>query len=71
MDNYLTILYFEKFKITEYEKELMQNNTYEDSETGRLLNVRNDQSIHDIRMQQDMITMLITKYIEKLKNECK
>jgi len=68
MDNFLTTLYFEKFNITNREKVLMGNNTWEDSENGRLANVRNDQSISEIRQQQKMIDKIIENYLERIKS---
>jgi hypothetical protein len=44
MDNYLTTIYYERFKITERERKLMANNQWPDDESGRISNVRNDQS---------------------------
>lgn len=67
MDNYLTLLYYERFKISEKEKSLMDNNTWENSENGRISRNRNDQSITDVRQQIKMIDKFIEKYIEKIK----
>ncbi|HBD93215.1 MAG TPA: hypothetical protein DC057_03490 [Spirochaetia bacterium] len=61
-------MYFEKFNITNREKVLMGNNTWEDSENGRLANVRNDQSISEIRQQQKMIDKIIENYLERIKS---
>ena len=65
MDNYLTLLYFEKFKITEKEKNLRSTHEYNNENHE----IRNDQSIHEVSLQQEMINKLIIKYIEKIKNE--
>lgn len=67
MDNFLTTLYFEKFKISEREKKLMDNTDWEDSENGRNNNIRNDQSISEVRSQSKLIDKLIDIYIENLK----
>lgn len=69
MDNFLTTLYFEKFQLTQKERRLMDNNTWEKSEQGRLDNVRNDQSISEVRQQQEMINRIITAYVDKIKSE--
>lgn len=69
MDNFLTALYFEKFQLTQKERRLMDNNTWEKSEQGRLDCVRNDQSISEVRQQQEMINRIITAYIDKIKSE--
>ena len=69
MDNFLTLLYFEKFRITEREKGLNFNNTWENNEAGRLNNVRNDQSISEVRQQGQMLNKFIKEYINKLKSE--
>lgn len=63
MDNYLTMLYAEWFKICEYEKKLMAIHDF-DSEMG---NVRNDQSISETRKFNEIIKHLINKYMECLK----
>lgn len=41
----------------------------EKSEQGRLDNVRNDQSISEVRQQQEMINRIITAYVDKIKSE--
>ena len=69
MDNFLTTLYYERFKISGREGKLMQNNTWEGSEDGRIANVRNDQSITEVREQLKVIDRLIERYIEKIKSE--
>jgi hypothetical protein len=69
MDNFLTLLYFELFKINEREGQLMSNNTWENSEAGKNANIRNDQSISEVREQHKLMIMLIEKYIEKLKRD--
>jgi len=69
MDNYLTTLYFEKFKLTKHENLLMQNTDFADNKSGENANIRNDQSISEVRKQQTMLDRLITEYIEKIKSE--
>ncbi len=69
MDNYLTALYFEKFELTNKESKLMGNQVWPDTEDGTRDNIRNDQSITEVRQQQQMLVRLITKYIEKIKSE--
>ena len=69
MDNFLTKLYYERFKLTEKERKLMNNQLWEDSQTGKMDNVRNDQSISEVRQQSQMIDRLIGAYIEKIKSE--
>lgn len=69
MDNYLTTLYYERFKITEREGKLMSNNTWSGDEDGKRANIRNDQSISEVREQLKVIDRLIEQYIEKLKRE--
>ena len=65
MDNFLTKLYYERFQITEKERTLMNNHDWEDSQSGKMDNVRNDQSITEVRQQLQMIDRLIESYIEK------
>ena len=69
MDTFLTKLYYERFKITEKERKLMNNHDWEDSQNGKMDNVRNDQSITEVRQQLQMIDRLIESYIEKIKSE--
>ncbi len=69
MDNFLTTLYFERFKNTEKERKLMNNHDWPDGEDGKMLNVRNDQSISETRQHGQMIDKLIESYIEKIKRE--
>ena len=69
MDNYLTALYFEKFELTRKETLLMSNTDFPSTEDGTRNNIRNDQSITEVRKQNQMLVRLITKYIEKLKSE--
>lgn len=69
MDNFLTKLYYERFQITEKERKLMNNHEWENSESGKMDNVRNDQSITEVRQQLQMIDRLIISYIEKIKSE--
>jgi hypothetical protein len=69
MDNFLTLLYFEKFTLSKREKELMENNVYPDTKEGEHADIRNDQSISEVRQQQQMLTRLITEYLNKLKSE--
>lgn len=47
----------------------MNNNTWEDSEMGKHGNIRNDQSISEVRGQLKVIDRLIEGYIEKIKSE--
>lgn len=69
MDNFLTILYFERFKNIEKERKLMDNHDWEDSERGRMDSVRNDQSKTETRQYGQMIDKLIESYIDKIKRE--
>ena len=69
MDNFLTKLYYERFQLTEKERKLMNNHDWEDSERGKMDNVRNDQSISEVRHQSQMIDRLIEAYVEKIKSE--
>jgi len=69
MDNFLTKLYYERFQLTEKERKLMNNHDWEASESGKVDNVRNDQSISEVRQQSQMIDRLIDAYIEKIKSE--
>lgn len=69
MDNFLTKLYYERFQLTEKERKLMNNHDWEDSQKGIIDNVRNDQSITEVRQQSQMIDRLIEAYIEKIKLE--
>lgn len=69
MDNFLTKLYYERFQLTEKERKLMNNHDWEDSQSGKMDNVRNDQSITEVRQQLQMIDRLIESYIEKIKLE--
>jgi len=69
MDNFLTMLYFEKFSITQKETRLRENNTWPESEDGRRACVRNDQSISETMEQGKMIDKIIEKYLEKLKQQ--
>jgi hypothetical protein len=69
MDNYLTTIYYERFKITERERKLMANNQWPDDESGRISNVRNDQSISETREQLKVIDYIIKQYIEKIKRD--
>lgn len=69
MDNFLTKLYYERFQLTEKERKLMNNHDFEDSQSGKMDNVRNDQSITEVRQQSQMIDRLIEAYIEKIKLE--
>jgi hypothetical protein len=69
MDNFLTKLYYERFQLTEKERKLMNNHDWEDSERGKMDNVRNDQSISEVRQQSQMIDRLIEAYVEKIKSE--
>lgn len=69
MDNFLTKLYYERFQLTEKERKLMNNHDWEDSQSGKMDNVRNDQSITEVRQQSQMIDRLIDAYIEKIKSE--
>lgn len=62
--NYLTKLYFQKFELTNREEQLMHNNTWEDSERGKMDNVRNDQSISEIRKFQQILDLLINEYLQ-------
>ena len=47
----------------------MNNHDWEASESGKMENVRNDQSISEVRQQSQMIDRLIEAYIEKIKLE--
>jgi len=69
MDNFLTTLYFERFKISEREGKLMDNHDWEDTPNGKIDNIRNDQSISEVRRQSQMIDKIIETYIEKIKCE--
>jgi hypothetical protein len=69
MDNFLTKLYYERFQLTEKERKLMNNHDWEDSERGKMDNVRNDQSISEVRQQSQMIDRLIEAYVKKIKSE--
>jgi len=69
MDNFLTTLYFERFKISERERKLMDNHDWQDSERGKMDNIRNDQSISEVRRQSQMINKIIEAYVEKIKRE--
>jgi len=69
MDNFLTTLYFERFKISEREAKLMDNHEWEDTPNGKIDNIRNDQSISEVRRQSQMIDKIIETYIEKIKCE--
>lgn len=69
MDNFLTSLYYEHFKITEREGKLMSNNTWSGDEDGKCANIRNDQSISEVREQVKVIDRLIERYLEKLIRE--
>ena len=69
MDNFLTTLYFERFKISEREGKLMDNHEWEDSPNCKIDNIRNDQSISEVRRQSQMIDKIIETYIEKIKCE--
>lgn len=69
MDNFLTKLYYERFQITEKERKLMNSHDWEDSQSGKMDNVRNDQSITEVRQQLQMIDRFIESYIEKIKSE--
>jgi hypothetical protein len=69
MDNFLTTLYFERFQLTERERKLMNNTEWENSESGKNNNIRNDQSISEVRGQSKMIDKLIDAYVEKIKRE--
>ena len=69
MDNFLTKLYYERFQLTEKERKLMNNHDWEASESGKMDNVRNDQSISEVRQQSQMIDRLIEAYVEKIKSE--
>lgn len=64
MDNFLTILYSEYFKIIEKEKGFRGNHDF-DSENS---NIRNDQSIAGCMETSKILEYLISKYIEKIKN---
>jgi len=66
MDNYLTTLYYERFKITERERKLMENDTWPDDEDGHRRAIRNDQQITEVREQTKLMDRLITLYLEKL-----
>lgn len=63
MDNFLTTLYFELFTLTEREKRLMGNNTWEDSPSGHDANIRNDQSISEVRQTSKILQKLIEEYL--------
>lgn len=69
MENFLRRLYFERFKITERERELMAatKGIQEDSEQGRIHRNRQDQSITEVRRYGSVIDDLIKAYIEELK----
>jgi len=69
MKSFLTKLYFEKFKISQREGSLMNNHDWKNDESGRMDNVRNDQSISEVRGQSKMIDELINAYIEIIKSE--
>ena len=69
MDNYLTALYQEWFKLIDEEKRLMKNTEFEDSENGKMANIRNDQSISEIRKFNQVVRKLIELYLAKIKNE--
>jgi len=69
MNNYLTALYYERFHITERERKLMNNKTWEEGEMGENATIRNDQSISEVRGQLKVIDRLIDQYIEKIKSE--
>jgi hypothetical protein len=68
MDNYLTTLYFEYFEIIQREKKLMSNTLWEESEAGKMANIRNDQSISEIRCVVKLMQHLITEYLKIKKN---
>lgn len=66
MDNFLTTLYFAKFENSAREKKLMSNNTWSDDEYGKILNIRNDQSISETRETGQLLNKLITFYVEQM-----
>ena len=69
MDNYLTALYQEWFKLIDEEKRLMKNTGFEDSKNGKIANIRNDQSISETRKFNQVIRKLIELYLVKIKDE--
>lgn len=69
MENFLRRLYFERFKITERERELMDatKGVQEDSEKGRIARNRQDQSVTEVRRYGAVIDELIKAFIEEIK----
>lgn len=65
MDNFLTMLYYERFTISEREKKLMNAQDF-DSDGSR---VRNDQSISEVREQTKVIDRIIEQYLNKIKGD--
>ena len=63
MYSFLETLYFLKFEILERQKRLMNNHDWKNDESGKMDNVRNDQSITEVQNQVKMINELIDKYI--------
>ena len=63
MDNFLTMIYYERFNISERQKRLMGNNTWPADEKGKMANARNDQSITETSEQIKVIDRLIESYL--------
>lgn len=66
MDNFLTSLYFELFKLREREKKLMSNNVWTDDESGQNDCIRNDQSISECREFDQVLQNLIKHYLQHI-----
>jgi hypothetical protein len=65
MDNFLTTLYYELFQLSQREKQLMNNTTWPDGDNGKMSNIRNDQSISEVRETSKILRRLIEAYLNE------
>lgn len=70
MDNYLTMLYFQRFKISKRGEQLSKRSIHPiTTDSEKIENAKNEQSITESMDQLKMIDKMIVMYIDKLKRE--